>query len=41
MEHKQMCFLAKSVSETEMGVSASSCSPLFPVKCIPLNISLV
>lgn len=41
MEHKQMCYLAKSVSENDMGICPSSCSTLFPVKHIALNISLV
>lgn len=27
MEHKQMCFPAIRVSETDMGICASSCSP--------------
>ena len=31
MEHKQMCFLAKNVSETVMEVCARSWSSLFPV----------
>lgn len=41
MEHKQMYCLAKDASETDVGICASSCTPLFPVKWIPLNILLV